>query len=774
MNFQIKSREKIQQRTQKALTGLFCLKPFFQVTYFQLIGLFLIGTVLTACDNPLGSKSVSNPAVGDSANGGGNTNPAQCDSVAFTPQLHAALSTAVDSDTVTLSGCAEPVLISVTGDGSPALYKNGTLVNGPATIFTGDTLRVRLTTSALESTNSRATVAIGGSSALFSVTTGDFTPSAFSFSPATGQALSTNITSNQATLAGFDGSLTATATGAGSPVILVGGAVVGASASVSAGNAISVRLTSAATENTTRQATVTIGGVSAVFDVTTTGDATVPSLTSVSAPANGSYTQNQHLDITANFTETVTVSGTPRFILNIGGSTRYANYLSGSGTASLVFRYTVEAAMNDTNGIGVGSLQLNGGSIQDAAANNADLSFSTPDTTLVLVDTIAPSVQSATGPASATYVPGQFLNFALTFNEAVTVTGTPRLTLTIGSTTRYADYLSGTGTSTLNFRYTVQAGDADADGIAVASPIDLNGGTIGDVATNAATLTFSAPNTSGVLVTECPTNYVPIQALAPYTTSFFCVAKYEMKNVGGVATSQASGTPWVSIPRGTLPTTAGGAWKACRDLGHSSGSGYDLISNAQWQTIARNLEGVGLNWSSGTVGDSGGMSRGHSDNSPGNSLAASADDNDSCTGTGQTCDLATWSDQRRVHRLSSGSYLWDIAGNVWEWVKDDNSTNFGADGYISTITPVNRPNTGTIGGVLNNANYHFGPAGDYTGLSTSPFGGLGHGWLNYSAGAILRGGNWVSGVGAGVFATALTFGPSSTSTSLGFRCVWLP
>ena len=305
-------------------------------------------------------------------------------------------------------------------------------------------------------------------------------------------------------------------------------------------------------------------------------------------------------------------------------------------------------------------------------------------------DTTAPMLQSASGPGSSTYAPGHFLSFALTFNEAVTVTGTPRLTLTIGSTTRYADYLSGTGTSTLNFRYTVQAGDADADGIAVASPIDLNSGTIGDVASNAATLTFTAPNTSGVLVTDitCPANYILIPALAPYTTSSFCVAKYEMKNVGGVATSQASGTPWVEIPRGDLPTTAGGAWKACRDLGHSSGSGYDLISNAQWQTIARNLEGVGWNWSSGTVGNSSGMSRGHSDHSPSNSLAASTDDNDSCTGTGQTCDLSTWSDQRRVHRLSNGSYLWDIAGNAWESVRDNNSTNFGADDRPGILLPL--------------------------------------------------------------------------------------
>jgi hypothetical protein len=51
----------------------------------------------------------------------------------------------------------------------------------------------------------------------------------------------------------------------------------------------------------------------------------------------------------------------------------------------------------------------------------------------------------------------------------VAVTGTPRLVLTIGSTTQYATYQSGTGTSTLVFRYTVQAGDLDSDGIAVAS-----------------------------------------------------------------------------------------------------------------------------------------------------------------------------------------------------------------------------------------------------------------------------------------------------------------
>jgi hypothetical protein len=118
----------------------------------------------------------------------------------------------------------------------------------------------------------------------------------------------------------------------------------------------------------------------------------------------------------------------------------------------------------------------------------------------VLVDGVAPTITSVTGPAAGTYIVGQNLDFTVVFSEAVAVTGTPRLVLTIGSTTRYATYLSGTGTSTLTFRYTVQSGDLDSDGIAVASPIDLNGGTITDVPGNDAVLTFTPPDTSGVLV----------------------------------------------------------------------------------------------------------------------------------------------------------------------------------------------------------------------------------------------------------------------------------
>lgn len=92
---------------------------------------------------------------------------------------------------------------------------------------------------------------------------------------------------------------------------------------------------------------------------------------------------------------------------------------------------------------------------------------------------LAPSVSSVAVPADGTYGSGQVLNFDVAFSQNVTVTGTPRMTLTIGSTTVYATYASGSGTGVLRFSYTVVLGQHDADGISV-GPLTLNGGTIRD------------------------------------------------------------------------------------------------------------------------------------------------------------------------------------------------------------------------------------------------------------------------------------------------------
>ena len=90
------------------------------------------------------------------------------------------------------------------------------------------------------------------------------------------------------------------------------------------------------------------------------------------------------------------------------------------------------------------------------------------------------------------YAIGDEIQIGLTFSEAVTVTGTPQLTLDVGGRNRTAEYSEGSATTQLLFTYTVASGDEDTDGIAVvANSLALNGGAIRAGSANAA-LTHAA------------------------------------------------------------------------------------------------------------------------------------------------------------------------------------------------------------------------------------------------------------------------------------------
>ncbi len=69
-----------------------------------------------------------------------------------------------------------------------------------------------------------------------------------------------------------------------------------------------------------------------------------------------------------------------------------------------------------------------------------------------------------------TYGVDETIQVEISFDAPVTVTGTPQLTLTIGSVERRASYTSGSGGTSLTFSYEVQSTDSDADGIAVGAP----------------------------------------------------------------------------------------------------------------------------------------------------------------------------------------------------------------------------------------------------------------------------------------------------------------
>ncbi len=137
----------------------------------------------------------------------------------------------------------------------------------------------------------------------------------------------------------------------------------------------------------------------------------------------------------------------------------------------------------------------------DAAGNQSDAFLPAA----LQVDNTAPLISSVLAPANATYTLGQVLSIVVQGNEPMFVTGTPRIRLGLESATlRFATYDAGSGTSALTFKYTVQKGDLDTNGISLVSlqlPTVPVVSSITDSAGNNLNLTFNnVANLSGVTV----------------------------------------------------------------------------------------------------------------------------------------------------------------------------------------------------------------------------------------------------------------------------------
>jgi hypothetical protein len=246
---------------------------------------------------------------------------------------------------------------------------------------------------------------------------------------------------------------------------------------------------------------------------------------------------NSNPNNTATVNYAVTFSGaasnvtTSSFSLTTTGITGASvTSVTGSGTT-----YTV--SVNTGTGNGTLRLDVNGTGVTPVVSNATYTSGQVYN-----IDKTASTISSVTVPADGYYKAGNTLTFTANFDENVTVTGTPYLDVTIGSTAVHANYTGGTGTSALTFVYTVQAGDNDMDGIALNS-LQLNSGTIKDAAGNIATLTLnSVGNTTGVLVnTVIPT--VALSTTAPtLVTTPFTVTMVFSEMVTGLTTGDFSVT----------------------------------------------------------------------------------------------------------------------------------------------------------------------------------------------------------------------------------------
>ena len=87
------------------------------------------------------------------------------------------------------------------------------------------------------------------------------------------------------------------------------------------------------------------------------------------------------------------------------------------------------------------------------------------------VDSTATTGSGGLGSASGNtlYYQNQDVTYSVALSDTATVSGTPRIPITVGGVTRYAYYSSGSGTSKLTFVYQPQSGDFDSAGATTSS-----------------------------------------------------------------------------------------------------------------------------------------------------------------------------------------------------------------------------------------------------------------------------------------------------------------
>jgi len=213
-----------------------------------------------------------------------------------------------------------------------------------------------------------------------------------------------------------------------------------------------------------------------------------------SSPTNASTVQ-----YTVTFAAAVTGLSTSNFSLTTTGSVAGSSIgsISGSGIT-----YTVTV----NTGTGDGTIGLNLANVSGVSPTvGTTLPFEGQAYT---IDKTPPTMISAPYPDRINYTTGQPIDFTVNFSEPVIVntgSGTARLALSIASGTVYANYLSGSGTSSIVYRYTVASGDANGNGN-ISEYISINNGVndYADLAGNNAAYDAQTFTLSGTMINVVP------------------------------------------------------------------------------------------------------------------------------------------------------------------------------------------------------------------------------------------------------------------------------
>ncbi|MFW5845214.1 MAG: beta strand repeat-containing protein, partial [Planctomycetota bacterium] len=285
--------------------------------------------------------------------------------------------------------------------------------------------------------------------------------------------------------------------------------------------------------------------------------------------SNGTYIDGETIDVTVNFSEAVTVSGSPQLSLAFPTGTQTATYASGSGSATLTFQYTIQSGDQafDLDYVATDSLSLNGGSIVDAGSAAADLTLPTPGDagSLSANAEIHVNVVRATSidATDDTYGIDDSIEITLAFSAPVvvdTTSGVPSFSLSNGGT---ATYQSGSGSDQLVFVTTVQEGQSSSD-LNTTSPITRNGATI---------TTSDGINADLVLPSLASAANVVVDASRPVVTAIQATPSSARLGLGDSITISLTFSEPVNVTGSvSIPLSSGGSAL------YASGSGTTTLS----------------------------------------------------------------------------------------------------------------------------------------------------------------------------------------------------
>lgn len=222
----------------------------------------------------------------------------------FTAIVDAELSAVIESAPVTISGINTTTTVSITGgeysiNGSAFTTSAGSISNGQSIV-------VRVTASASHSTTVSAQLTLGDVAATFSVTTkADTTPDAFTFEPANNAALDTAYTSNSITVSGIDAAVPISITDG--EYSINGGEFTSAIGTVSVNNTVRLKGVSAKNNKASVDVIVTIGGVSAVYTITTLPD-TIPPVAEFKFPTPYTMSEANSVKVRGTATDNNTIT----------------------------------------------------------------------------------------------------------------------------------------------------------------------------------------------------------------------------------------------------------------------------------------------------------------------------------------------------------------------------------------------------------------------------------------------------------------------------------